>query len=60
MKTVFLSFILFIFTGCSAIVGYEEALSKFNAQVMSATCRYDFVEEKIEDKDDVLLWSEQG
>lgn len=60
MRTLLVTSIIFLFAGCSAITGHKEALNRFNAEVINTTCRYDFIEKKIKNKDDVLLWSEQG
>ena len=56
---ILLSFIV-LFGGCSAIVGYGDSLNSFDKNLASGKCDYSFVDEKIKDKDDVILWASQG
>ena len=55
-----LLFLTVFFTGCVGVTGHGESLATFERDLKSSTCNYVFVEEKIEDSDDVILWASQG
>jgi hypothetical protein len=59
-RVYFLLLIPFFFTGCVAITGHGDSLHSFDAILKNSTCNYTFVDKKIEDKDDVILWASQG
>jgi len=60
LSRVYLLFITIFFSGCVAITGHGDALHSFEAVLKSSTCNYDFVNKKIKDNDDVILWASQG
>lgn len=51
---------LVFFTGCAAVTGHSGSLKKFNDDLSSGKCDYKFFDEKIKDKNDVILWGIQG
>ena len=59
-RVYFLLFIAVFFSGCVAVTGHGDSLQTFEKELKNSTCNYSFVEEKIEDKDDVILWASQG
>lgn len=46
--------------GCAAITGHQGSLDEFNKKVLANNCDFKDIDEKIEKKDDLLLWSIQG
>ncbi len=48
------------FTGCVALTGHRELLVEFDKTLNSGSCDYSFIDKKIEDKDDLILWASQG
>jgi hypothetical protein len=59
-KVYFLLLAPILFTGCSAITGYGDSLSSFERTLKSSTCNYTFIDKKLKDKEDLILWSSQG
>ena len=43
-----------------AVTGHGDSLHSFEATLKSSTCNYAFVEKKLKDEDDVILWASQG
>jgi hypothetical protein len=61
LSRVYLLLIISVFfTGCVAVTGHGDSLQTFEKVLKNSTCNYSFVEEKLEDKDDVILWASQG
>ena len=51
---------IFILSGCAAISGYKNAMDEFDYNVQNNNCNLNDIEEKIQDGNDALLWSQQG
>ncbi len=59
-KIYFLLLILVFFTGCVAVTGHGDSLRSFERTLKSSTCNYSFVDKKIKDNEDLILWYSQG
>ncbi len=62
-KVVFLVFSLtvsLILGGCAAVTGHGGAMNDFDKKVHSNNCDFKDINEKVEEKDDLLLWAIQG
>ena len=61
LSRVYLPLIISVFfSGCVAVTGHDNSLYTFEKVLKNSTCNYTFVQNKIEDKDDVILWASQG
>lgn len=52
--------LLILFTGCAAVVGHKGSLNDFDQKLKSNSCDFNFIDEKINDDDDTILWGIQG
>jgi len=59
-KLLFLLIISLFFGGCAAITGHGDSLRSFEVTLKNSTCNYSFIDEKLQDEDDVILWASQG
>ena len=59
-RAYFLLIISVFFSGCIAITGHGDSLQTFEKVLKNSTCNYSFVQDRIEAKDDVILWASQG
>jgi len=61
LSRVYLLLIISVFfSGCVATTGHGDSLQTFEKVLKNSTCNYAFVQDRIEDKDDVILWASQG
>lgn len=49
-----------IFIGCTAVTGHKDAMNNFDANLKNNKCEFVEIDNKIEAKDDVILWGIQG
>jgi len=52
--------LVFFLSGCAAISGYKSTMDEFDYNVETNNCNLNDLEEKIQDGNDALLWSQQG
>jgi len=59
-KIYFLLLISVFFTGCVGVTGHGDSLRTFEKVLKNSTCNYTFIDNKIKDKEDLILWYSQG
>ncbi len=59
-RVYFLLALSTFFSGCVAITGHGDSLQTFEKVLKNSTCNYSFIQNIIEEKDDVILWASQG
>ena len=58
---IFIILSAFFISGCAAVFqGYEETMKKYDAMHDKNSCDTEFIDKKIKDGDDAILWNELG
>ncbi len=59
-RAYLLALVTVLFSGCVAITGHGDSLRTFEKTLKNLTCNYTFIDEQIQDDNDVILWASQG